>query len=602
MSIGIVVALLIPYPEEGTYAIGNTGMGKSSFLARRMLEDYENNRGFVLIDPKEDLADFIYRHIGPVRVLDVRSANFGVNMFSSSGDADVDLTLDRVMQVFNKVFGVSRDFTARLRNYVRMTASLLIQTNGTMADMSRTLMNRAYRDTLLRQIDDQTVLEFWAYHESLSSREKSDRIESTYNRILEFMGTAISREIFGAKENTVDWVEVMDSGVTILVRLSSALSDLSSLVGAVIMAQLAAAAFSRGDRSPYSIYCDEYHRFATPATDDLLTQGRSFGISTTVAHQYRDQLDTHAKGATLQCGNILVFRVSPPDNDELAGLFEVEEEEGRIIGRIAKQTYDPDPVHTLIHKSHKDQDGQLVSRRLRDIEVRGLGGSLVDADARDPLQLSNLDRTKHLPVFQQINTYWVRVMQGSLTLGSDQELLAIAWCVLKICEFPGMSLGQGDWERKWFKQNEFDAVKMYSASVISMGDKDIHRVLATVGGFTNDEALFIHKTIYWLQKMARSLLADPLMVDTHQFEEVRERSRSVEDRISENANRLANLPRGSAFVKLRSATGYYQDVVALAAPPDPIGPAYVSEPFVQVKRVPLTFYSSDQYSDEPPEQ
>src|SRR4051794_13956343 len=128
--------LSVPHPEAGTYVIGATRFGKSSFLANRMLADAEARVGFALIDPKKDLADLVYGYLPNAIVLDVDSANFRINPFADLG-GDPDVTLDQVMQIFTKLFDLSRADTPRLLQYLRNSAKLLIPSGGTLAQMYR---------------------------------------------------------------------------------------------------------------------------------------------------------------------------------------------------------------------------------------------------------------------------------------------------------------------------------------------------------------------------------------------------------------------------------------------------------------------------------
>ena len=91
----------------------------------------------------------------------------------------------------------------------------------------------------------------------------------------------------------------------------------------MIVAQLLNAAYSRTDtdikkRKQFHIYADEFQRFATEDFAILLTEARKFGIGVTLAHQMRDQLDQQNKGATLNVANMVVFKVSGKDAEELA--------------------------------------------------------------------------------------------------------------------------------------------------------------------------------------------------------------------------------------------------------------------------------------------
>src|SRR5437660_11861077 len=95
-----------------------------------------------------------------------------------------------------------------------------------------------------------------------------------------------------------------------------------------MIGQLLNAAYARVDtpksqRRQFNLYADEYQRFATPDFATLFVEARKFGIATTIAHQFRNQLDVKNKGATLNAGTIIVFAVSGEDANELAGQFNI---------------------------------------------------------------------------------------------------------------------------------------------------------------------------------------------------------------------------------------------------------------------------------------
>src|SRR5207253_10974749 len=112
--------------------------------------------------------------------------------------------------------------------------------------------------------------------------------------------------------------EIMDSKKILLVQLDANLEQITSLIGSVIVGQLLNAALSRKDipeekRTQFNLYADEYQRFATPDFATLLAEVRKYKIATTVAHQFRDQLDQANKGATLNAANMVVYQVSGAD-------------------------------------------------------------------------------------------------------------------------------------------------------------------------------------------------------------------------------------------------------------------------------------------------
>ncbi len=121
----------------------------------------------------------------------------------------------------------------------------------------------------------------------------------------------------------------MDERKILLVKLSAQMEQVTSLVGSVIIAMVLDAASSRATipinkRKQFNLYADEFQRFATEDFATLLTEARKFGIATTIAHQARYQpgMTDGIRAVSLQAANFVVFRITSPDADELAGGFD----------------------------------------------------------------------------------------------------------------------------------------------------------------------------------------------------------------------------------------------------------------------------------------
>src|SRR5207248_11328236 len=158
---------------------------------------------------------------------------------------------------------------------------------------------------------------------------------STLNKIDEFLSLPVIQQIVGQSVSTLDFQKIMDEGKILLVKLPARLEQVSSLIGSIIIGQLLNTAYARSHippqmRKQFCIYADEYQRFATPDFATLLVEARKFGIATTIAHQFRNQLDVNNKGATLNAANMVVFAVSGEDAEELAKEFRAKPEPGEV--------------------------------------------------------------------------------------------------------------------------------------------------------------------------------------------------------------------------------------------------------------------------------
>ncbi len=104
--------------------------------------------------------------------------------------------------------------------------------------------------------------------------------------------------------------------------------ELRECLGSVIITQLEHAAYSHAQapfhqRKQFHLYVDEFQRFVTEEFALFLTQpARKFGLGITIAHQYRRQMETGNRNASLAAANLMVFQVLPKDGQELAYQFD----------------------------------------------------------------------------------------------------------------------------------------------------------------------------------------------------------------------------------------------------------------------------------------
>src|SRR5918999_3717413 len=114
----------------------------------------------------------------------------------------------------------------------------------------------------------------------------------------------------------------------VLLKLPPSLSeDVKRFIGTILISELIQATFSRpvDERHQFCIFIDEFQNFvSSQGLDILITQGRKFGVATTITHQERfGQLGQYQKilGATAACANKVFFQLAVKDAQELAPEF-----------------------------------------------------------------------------------------------------------------------------------------------------------------------------------------------------------------------------------------------------------------------------------------
>ena len=325
---------------QHTYVIGGTGEGKSTLLARMIGQDIKAGRGVCVLDPNIDLVWDVLHQIPPEREDDVVFLNplavdrpFGLNLYEC-GDLSNQLlferTQDAAMHVYEKLWGPDgvkpAGWGARMENILRNATSTTIDAGLTMTELPELLENAEFRARVLPHIQHPAVRTWWERrYNQWDKRDRANWIEAVVNKTDAFVTRTTIRHIVGQAQSTLRVRELIDDGKILLVPLPGALlgEEVATLLGSMIVAQILTGVLSRmdtdrRDRRPYFLYADEFQYWASEDFARLIAEGRKFGVAVTMAHQFRDQLDYRTRMATLSVGNLIAFRVSGIDAQELA--------------------------------------------------------------------------------------------------------------------------------------------------------------------------------------------------------------------------------------------------------------------------------------------
>jgi len=156
----------------GLYIIGLQGMGKSGLFEELILQDIKQDIGVCVLDPHGELIDNIIKRLPDTKeqkviYLDLAETNyfFGLNLFECpdpTRDDEIIKIVNQVAHVFEKAFGISMDATPRIYDNLFNCAYTLIANPGyTLIDLRLLLTNAACRQTLLANVGDDDVLDFW---------------------------------------------------------------------------------------------------------------------------------------------------------------------------------------------------------------------------------------------------------------------------------------------------------------------------------------------------------------------------------------------------------------------------------------------------------
>jgi len=354
------------------YIIGKSGVGKSKLLELLIRQDVAYGHGLCLMDPHGDVIDAILDFIPENRIDDVvlfdptdmtHPASF--NPLQNVDPGFKHQLTQGLIEVMEKQFGAN--WTPRLEHVFRFTClALLDYPHATMRGMISMLTDRNYRQKVIEYIEDDMVKRFWAIEfADWSEKFDTDAIIPLVNKLGQFLSDPLLRNIFGQKENKINFEKIMNEGKILFVNLSKGRlgEENSSFLGSMLITKIKQAGMSRAslperDRTDYYLYVDEFHNLVTETFENILSEARKYGLCLSVAHQYAGQLIPRVQAAVLgNTGTIVIFRVGGEDavklQPEMAPIFEVKDminlgmREFYIKMTIDGNTYDPFSAETL---------------------------------------------------------------------------------------------------------------------------------------------------------------------------------------------------------------------------------------------------------------
>ena len=318
------------------YAIGKTGMGKSTLLENMIIADIKAGHGVGVVDPHGDLAEKILKFIPSNRVNDVIYFNpadmdwpIGFNVLESVDASHKHLVASGLMGVFKKIW--PDVWSARMEYILNNSILALIEYPGsTLLGINRLLTDKEYRKRVLGKVNDPVVKKFWlSEYANYTEKFQNEAIAPIQNKVGQFLSVSIIRNIVAQVKSTINMREIMDNGKIFIMNLSKGRigEDNSRLLGGILITRLQLAAMERvdilePDRRDFYLYVDEFQNFATESFANILSEARKYHLNLIMAHQYIEQLDETVRAAVFgNVGTLVVFRVGAADSLFLVNEF-----------------------------------------------------------------------------------------------------------------------------------------------------------------------------------------------------------------------------------------------------------------------------------------
>ncbi len=343
------------------HVIGASGTGKSTLLLSLMAQDIQAGNGFALLDPHGDLVDDVLALIPPDRIQDVilfdpadEKYPVAFNVLSAQSDLERTLLASDLVAAFRRL---STSFGDQMETVLANAILAVLESTqgGTLIDLRQLLLDPKFRSQFLTTVKDPDIVRYWEREFPLL---KGTPAAPILTRLNQFLRPKLIRQMVSQKGDGLSFRSAMDSRHIFLARLSHGAigEENSHLLGSLLVAKFAQTAMSRQNepeesRTPFFMYVDEFHHFATPSLATILTGARKYALGLTLAHQGLRQLRSQSEDvASAALGNAhtrIVFRVAEEDAKTLAAGFSHFESQdlqnlgvGQAVARIERPDHD----------------------------------------------------------------------------------------------------------------------------------------------------------------------------------------------------------------------------------------------------------------------
>lgn len=307
-----VVSISAESLTKHCYILGKTGSGKSNLMLNMIKGIAESgNQAVFLLDPHGDLAQDVVRQLSPHELkrtvyIDFASDNTpGINPLDTD-ESGLDFVISELEQYFLRLWGPDM-FGPRIQDAFRNFLTLLSLSggrSGTLCDLLWAInLNEGGILSHFKDIAEKSGrfgLRLFLDH--ILAQKFGD---GSFEHMVCYFRAKFSaftdsklRHNFGQNETTLPFQNFVEEKKIVILNLNKGQLSArhSNLLGTILTAMLfqtsiqSASKLSEEQRSPLSIFIDEFHNFISPSIADILAEARKFKISLILANQHLGQL------------------------------------------------------------------------------------------------------------------------------------------------------------------------------------------------------------------------------------------------------------------------------------------------------------------------
>jgi hypothetical protein len=310
------------------YIVGKTGTGKSHLLRFMLLQDITNGDGCMLIDPHGDLARSVLSEIPSALREQCLWCDFSdpetpwrLNPLQAANKKNGALLVAGIIETFSKLW--PDGWGPRSEHVLRNALFTLLEVKGsTLADIGRLLSDRSFRESIVPQVRNSAVKEFWTKeYDRYSPGFRSVVAAPLQNKLGALLTNPITRTILTQPGDQLELNSLMDHRKIVLVNLDKGRigAGPAEALGSLLLTQIGLAGLARSQfpeqqRKDFVVYVDEFHLFTTLALVNMLAELRKFRVALVLANQHLAQLQPAIREAVLgNTGTLVSFRVGGTD-------------------------------------------------------------------------------------------------------------------------------------------------------------------------------------------------------------------------------------------------------------------------------------------------
>src|SRR3954467_11334089 len=374
------------------HGLGKTGSGKPYFLAGLFLAMHQAGMPVTLIDPHGDLAELVLTHLVQRGEFAHRSAYERLLYLDLPAAAragrylpfnylnqpyDDSAMAELVAEAARRAWPELATGAPTFENILKHSVIALRQNRQPLTKLANLLVDKAYREQLLRNVTDEQVQRFFHLRMDQWGRDEAQKKESTLNRADLLTLSPVHRHSLGALENRLSFRQLIDSGKSLIVNLAIPDADARRLFGCLLTVGMESAALSRADnlteRTPHHLIIDEFSQFmaqSETALTRMLSETRKYQLFCIMAHQNWSQASERLKGALQNVGIEVILKAGRMDAEYSA----------RVLGRVnpmeVKHLVDDERAEERTHPNYFSLPEQW-EYQVQQIQNLGVGEALI---------------------------------------------------------------------------------------------------------------------------------------------------------------------------------------------------------------------------------